>query len=97
MYDINTKPTERTTVPERRHLRLVHPSTAPTGRDPITGAWTDEDDDAEYGIENELYVEVSLPDGSVARWWRDTDDDVLVDRLTTAIEAVIGSPDTVMT
>lgn len=75
----------------------VDPSTPPTGRDPITGALSDED-------EGELYVEVALPDGTVARWWRDTSvdgevtiDDDTIDRLTSAIEAIIGSPDTILT
>lgn len=48
-----------------------------------------------------LYVEVVLPDGSVAIWARKTDvdgetviDEETIDRLTDAIEAVLGSPDT---
>ena len=50
-----------------------------------------------------LFVEVVLPDGSQARWARATDvdgenviDDDTIDRLTNAIEGVLGSPDTLM-
>lgn len=48
-----------------------------------------------------LFVEVVLPDGSVARWARETEvdgetviDDDTIDALTDAIERVLGSPDT---
>lgn len=51
--------------------------------------------------EDLLYVEVVLPDGSVASWVRTTEvdgettiDDETIDRLTAAIEAILGSPDT---
>ena len=40
-----------------------------------------------------VYVEVTLPDGSVARWAKVLDDET-TDRLTNAIEAAIGQPDT---
>lgn len=48
-----------------------------------------------------LYVEVTLPDGSVARWARTPPDgaafdDYTLDSLTDAIERILGSPDTLL-
>lgn len=49
-----------------------------------------------------LYVEVTLPDGTTARWARVRDDgsavdDSTLDALTDAIEHIIGGPDTIIT
>lgn len=43
-----------------------------------------------------LTVEVTLPDGTVARWALNETDDRTVDRLTCAIENVIGRADTII-
>jgi hypothetical protein len=42
-----------------------------------------------------LLVEIVLPDGSVATWTRADADDDFIDRLTDAVESVLGSPDTI--
>lgn len=43
-----------------------------------------------------LTVEVTLPDGTVARWAQNETDDRTIDRLTCAIENVIGKADTII-
>lgn len=45
----------------------------------------------------EAYVEVQLGDGTVARWALVNADEETVDRLTNAIESIIGKPDTLHT
>ena len=42
-----------------------------------------------------LSVEICLPDGSVASWGMLETDDKTIDRLTDAIESIIGQPDTI--
>lgn len=42
-----------------------------------------------------MTVEIVLPDGSVAMWALMETDDKTVDRLTDAIESIIGPPDTI--
>lgn len=49
-----------------------------------------------------LYVEVTLPSGSIARWAVPCDlhvgqDAEKLDALTDAIEAILGQPDTLLT
>lgn len=44
-----------------------------------------------------MTVEVSLPDGTECRWSLLEVDDKTIDRLTSAIEKVIGPPDTIKT
>lgn len=46
-------------------------------------------------MEPVMTVEVNLPDGTAARWSLLETDDKTIDRLTDAIEKVIGPPDTV--
>ena len=47
-------------------------------------------------MEPVLTVEVTLPDGTVARWAQEETDDRTVDRVLAAIESVIGKPDTII-
>lgn len=42
-----------------------------------------------------MTVEIELPDGSVSMWGLAEVDDRTIDRLTDAIESIIGSPDTI--
>lgn len=42
-----------------------------------------------------MTVEIALPDGSVSHWALPEADDRTVDRLTDAVEAIIGRPDTI--
>ncbi len=72
-------------------------STPPLYRNPLTGMLTDVDpyaEDSEAYGDDLLMVEIDLPDGTVACWARKDVDDDLIDRLTEAVEAIIGSPDT---
>lgn len=62
---------------------------------------TDDNHDMLIPEDGILFVEVVLPDGSEARWARTVEvdgetviDDDTIDRLTAAIEGIIGSPDT---
>jgi hypothetical protein len=44
-----------------------------------------------------LTVEVTLPDGTVARWSQTETDDKTIDRLWRAIESIIGRADIITT
>jgi hypothetical protein len=44
-----------------------------------------------------MTVEITLPDGTVARWQWESPDEATIDRLTCAIENVIGRADTIIT
>lgn len=44
-------------------------------------------------MEPVLTVEIVLPDGSTSRWALAEVDDRTVDRLTDAVESIIGPPD----
>lgn len=46
--------------------------------------------------DNITWVEVTLPDGTIARWARVLDDDEQ-DRVLAAIESVLFTPDTLIT
>ncbi len=44
-----------------------------------------------------MTVEIELPDGTKARWTMLEVDERTIDRLTDAIESIIGKPDTIIT
>lgn len=46
-------------------------------------------------MEPVMTVEITLPDGTVARWALLETDERTIDRLTDAIESIIGQPDTI--
>lgn len=77
--------------------------TALYGSDTVSPMTTDTTDTTDVLLPDDgvLFVEIVLPDGSVACWAREVEvdgevviDDHFIDNLTNAVEAFLGSPDT---